>query len=129
MNYLIRKEDRREPDPPVWESEYGDEPLCLTPHLTTFALHRLLNHSQFLGPSAPQVTDFREPQQMTKAFARRLANCFRVRSSFDELQLFERPNALAMWGPQSQLIGRDPVIRVWWRSPADREEIETALWG
>lgn len=123
VNYLIRKQDRHDPDPPVWESEYGDEPLCLTPHLTTFALHRLLNQY------APQFCGGPEPQQMTKAFARRLAKCFPVRSSFDELQLFERPNALVLWVAQSQLGGREPRIWVWRRSDAVREEIDAALWG
>jgi uncharacterized protein (TIGR02996 family) len=121
--YLIRAEDRHEPDPQVWRSDYGEEPRFASPRLTTFALHMLLNQY------APQFCGGPERQKMTKAFARRLAKAFPVRSSFDDLQLFERSNALALWVPSSPVTGRDPVVRVWVRPPANRAEIETAVLG
>jgi uncharacterized protein (TIGR02996 family) len=121
--YLIREEDRHEPDPQVWRSDYNQTPMFASPRLTTFALHVLLNQSP------PEFCDGPEPQQMTKAFARRLTNYFPVRSNFDEMQLFERPNALVLWEPPSPLAGRDPVRWVWVRSLANRYELETALWS
>lgn len=121
--YLIRAEDRHHPDPQVWRSDYGRTPVLASPHLTTFALQVIL--MQY----APEFSERPEPVLMSKQFARRLANTFPVRSSFDGLQVFERPNAVALWMPRPYFTRTDPHIKVWWRSERDHEEVWRELSG
>ncbi|MCE9562266.1 MAG: TIGR02996 domain-containing protein [Planctomycetes bacterium] len=120
--FLVRNEDRKEPDPQVWQSSYGDEPECVSPHVTTLALHYLLTQYE------PQFGEPPAEQRMTQKFARRLAKYFPVRSNFDETQIYERSNVIALWIPKSPFTGNDPCIHVKARSEADRAEVHTALW-
>ena len=68
-------------------------------------------------------------QRMTKQLARRLASAFAVRSSFDEVQIFERENVIAVFIPEPTFGVAGPALHVKVRPPADPEEVREQLWG
>lgn len=121
--YSIRRADRDEPDPQVWYSySYGVPPVPVAAHLTTLALH-------FVVLGGEHEFSLPVEQRMTRPFARRLEKAFPVRSSFDETQIFERPNVIAVWFPQSPFTGRGPRLHIKVRPPANREDVARELWG
>lgn len=129
--FFVRPEDKRVPDPPVWwdstinlqlgipASERGpDHSRLVVPHVTSLALHYLLAH---LGNDLGEGEFYKE--KMTKKFARRLENYFPARSHFDDIQVFDRPNVIAFWTPQSAMCnGEAPCFRLFGRTRNAWEE-------
>jgi uncharacterized protein (TIGR02996 family) len=123
-NCFVRDEHRHELDPPVWwdwttPNPFRDESRSVAPHVTTLALHYLLTQYEREQP---------EPENVTKKRARRLANFFPVHSRFDETQIFERQNVIALVIPESLFTGDRPCIHVKVRPPANPDEVVNELW-
>ncbi len=121
-SFFVRDEHRHEPDPPVWRDSIRprkdiDESHQVAPRATTLALHYFLTRDEL------EDGEGENEQKMTKKFARQLAKCFPVRSHFDELQLFERPNVIALWVPESPFNGEAPCFRLMARTRANWEEV------
>lgn len=70
----------------------------------------------------PQFEHSHEPQEMTEEFARQLADYFPVRSHFDEMQLFERPNMIALWFPVSPFNYDAPAFHLMARRRRDLDK-------
>jgi uncharacterized protein (TIGR02996 family) len=121
--YQVRDVDRHEPDPPVWWVPIAgfhpsrDSSRLVAPHVTTLALQYLLTrHYRGFGSETLR-------QKMTKKFARQLANFFPVHAHFDETQIFERSNVIALWMPVSLFTGHRPCFHLNVRPPPDPYEV------
>lgn len=56
-----------------------------------------------------------------------MANYFPVRSHFDEMQLFERPNVIALWFPMSPFNNEAPAFHLKARRRNDLDEFYAHL--
>ena len=123
---FVRHEHRRNPDPPVWQDWTMPMPRDMSrsvaPHVTTLALQYLLTQYE------PQFGEQPEEQRLTKKVARQLANYFPVRSSFDQMQIFERQNVIALFIPESMFGVAGPALHVKARPPANPDEVHEQLW-
>jgi uncharacterized protein (TIGR02996 family) len=124
---FVRAEHRRQPDPPVWWDSVASDPndysQLVAPHVTTLALQYLLTQYE------PEFGEQPGAQKTAKPFARRLASYFPVRSDFDGTLIFERPNVIVLWMPQSLFTEEGPHLHVKVRPPANPDEVYDQLWA
>lgn len=125
---FVRDEHRHEPDPSVWWDwttpiTRRGSPRSIAPHVTTLALQYLLAQDE------PQFVELSAERLMTKQVGRQLATYFPVRSSFDEVQIFERDNVISLFIPEPMFGVPGPALLVKARPPANPEEVREQLWS
>jgi uncharacterized protein (TIGR02996 family) len=119
-NLLADKNHRGNPDPAVdYYDLFHDGPACSFPHLTTFALQCLM--------SAWEREKFVVRVKRTKTLTRGLTAAFPVYSAWDDVEIFEQTNMVAILQRNYLFTRDDLVLQVIAHSPASLAEVPEFL--
>jgi hypothetical protein len=122
----VRKENLTASDPAVhgYLREWGaaDFVDCglYTPHVTSFVFRHLMR------PWRGDAGGFRAGVRVTDELLEQLADAFPVRSKFDEIQVFERMNLIALLDSHPYLKGETHLIVKAWK-PLQTQEVPAFL--
>jgi uncharacterized protein (TIGR02996 family) len=121
-NLLADKNHRGNPDPAVdYYDLLHDGPACSFPHLTTFALQCLMSASAWeMERLAVRVT-------RTKTLTKRLTAEFPVHSTWDDLEIFERTNMIAVLNRNYLFTNDELMLQVMAHLPASLDDIPAFL--
>jgi|GEM_PF-3498567 len=109
----------QEADPPVEYQFVGNEPVVAFPHMTNLALQYLLS-----GWKDKTVYDkYPIRVRRTKKLTQQLAAAFPVHSKWDDIEVFERKNMIAILNQNSVFTNNQLDLRLVVRKPASEEDV------
>ncbi len=125
LAYSVAKKNVHQPDPVVDWVDKVYETRGTIPHVTSFAFQYLFTLIDLISAD---VGGFVAKIESQKALTSQLEKVFPVHSKFDNIQIFERPNMIALLGSDPFSGGSETVIRVEVCKPVPRAYIPDFLW-